>query len=163
MMTIENFAYKYGVTTDNVYMQIHNKNPFIKKIEGIYIIDEKAIERRKKFQKKIWLQSHEYYYELIEYFGNDNRFGAFLEKYTDYTRQGWGDFLRSRLFALLPESIFMYKINKRLWEFFWIARAIIRRRDMRIKSIYKRLPNLDNYDQLTIDNALYQFEKGMTK
>jgi len=55
----------------------------------------------------------------------------------------------------------MYKISKRSWEFFWIARAIIRRRDRRIKSIYKRLPNLDNYDKLTAENALYQFEKGI--
>ena len=152
-MIFSEFCIRYGMTEDALYMRVRNGEKLLFKIDGVWYADDKAMERRLRFKKKIWLKSHDYYYDLITYFKNDNRYAAYLAEKTGYATGSWGDFIRSVLFCVQSDSVLSYKITDRLWLFYRLSRELVRKRN-------RNLPegvsvSLDNYDELTRINTLY--------
>lgn len=147
-VSLDSFVDRYGVNRNHLYVLSHDWHPMFHRVNGKLYIDERALEIRKRFRQRLWLAAHEYYFDIAEYFGNDNKFAIFLAKFTPQKKEAWVDFLRNGLFALPNENIFSYKVKGRLWVFFNICRVIIRRRNRRIRAIYKRHPNLDRYDEI---------------
>jgi len=90
------------------------------------MIDEMFFIRRVAFRKKVWLLSHDMYFELSEHKA-DVDIAKILARYTDRSIGTWSMFLSTKLFSNdMDKSILDYKINSMNWEFFRIARALTR-------------------------------------
>jgi len=142
------FVKEHGLTRNNMYILHSQGCPFVVKDGKNVYVDTTKLYLRKEFRHKIWLKSHDNYYDMIEYFGSENKFAIWLAKYSDISKDSWVDFLSRRLFMLPTDEILSYKVPARLWFFFRATRMVLRYRDKRIERIYKRLPHRDMYDEI---------------
>ncbi len=147
-ISFDGFVEKYDVNKNHLFVLASTGNSMFHRVNNKWYIDEKALIKRKEFVRRVWLTAHEYYFDIAEYFVSDNRFAIFLSRFTPQSKEAWVDFLRNGLFALPNDDVFGYKVKGKLWVFFNICRVVVRRRDRRIRSICKRLPNRDRYDEI---------------
>lgn len=142
------FCEEHDYPQNAIYVKFAEKHPLIHKSSGRIYVDYNGIVKRHEFRKKVWLESHDAYWEFLEYFGSENKFATWLAKYSEFTRGSWVVFLATDLFAEANDDLFGYKVPKRLW-FFWRAtKMVLRYRDRRIKRIYDLHPALDMYDEI---------------
>jgi len=145
---VVDFCKEFNYPRNAIYIKFAEKHPLVHKNGNNIYVDYNGIIKRHEFRKKVWLQSHDAYFELMEHFGSENKFAIWLAKYSDFSKGSWVTFLAIDLFAEMNDDMFGYKIPKRLW-FFWRAtRIVLRYRNRRIKRIYKRLSNRDMYDEI---------------
>ena len=150
---IDEFIDTYNVSEENVYSFISKDRSLVKKHNKALYINKRALERRKEFQKRIWLNSHDNYYRIIEE-SNENRLSIILSKYSKFSKVSWQHFLSTSLFSpsLNDTSIFVNKVSERAWAFYRITTFIIRRIERHEKRIIdrvlSRMPNRDKYKDM---------------
>ena len=129
---VEHFCEKYDTPIANVYthrFQHKPKGVFKKgRYKGDMYIDEYHFIHRKEFQRKVWLRSHDNYYEIAEHI-SDKHLAYILARYTGRSQASWVTFLSQELFSLAPleGTIFNYKIKEKLWEFWRVTTLLLRR------------------------------------
>jgi hypothetical protein len=125
-----NFIAKYELHKNsiNVYKSIGNINPrAFKKIEKENFVDEKYFLRRVEFKKKVWLQSHDFYFWLSKHFIDNHiaRLFAIMDgDDSDRAVNVWNMFLYKTLFYRVEGSILSYYISPTFWKFWRYARWI---------------------------------------
>ena len=149
LVPVPEFSKEHNVSTNNIYVLKKSGSPLIVKIGSNLYVDTDKLYLRKEFRHKIWLKSHEYYYDMMEYFKTETRFAKWIYKYyPDIPYKSWVEFLHFQLFVMPQESIFSVRVPTRMWVFFRLCRVVIRARDRREKRVYKRLPNRDSYEDI---------------
>jgi len=127
-LDIESFCEIHNYTPNNIHCKRFNGSDTFIKVDGNRTyIDELSLIRRKQFQKKIWLDSHDYYYEFMEYFPSESAFARFLGKYYPLGNNNWNEFLSKQLFSLPTDRLFEYRVPDRLWAFYRICRFTTRK------------------------------------
>jgi len=167
MLSSDEFCELFNISKQQIDVTKHNGCKFITTINHKTFVDEKALIRRKEFKKKIWLQNHENFYELIENGITENKLSEILAKFSPNAYLTWTTFFSSRglLFSLsgMDSSVLSNKISSMHWNFFRLSTFIIRRlkrlETNRQQKIYARLPNRDRYAQMNEINAKYNWEK----
>lgn len=135
-LEIHEFCEKYDVNYNSAKSIIckYPDSPISKarvKIGKMFFIREEYIIKRFEFRKKIWLESHSFYYILNEKM-NDNKFAIMLSENLYGTKQDWLQFIRDRLFSTSNvNKVINPTINKRLWDFYRFTRRLIRVADRR--------------------------------
>ena len=148
LVPVPEFCREHNLTRNNIYILHSEGCSFIVKDGPNLYVDTTALYLRKEFRHKIWLQAHDNYYDLMEYFKSENQMAIWLAKYSDINQDSWVDFLARYLFMIPTEGPLKYKVPDRLWFFFRATRMVLRYRDRRIERIYRRLPNRDMYDEI---------------
>jgi hypothetical protein len=120
-----------------------NNSPHVFKFRNKLYVNEEALIRQKKFYEKIWLQSHENYYEITEYI-SDYKLAQLLCHFFNDDMTKWTTFLNQNLFsyAWSDKSLFATKMSDNLWAFFRFSTFLIRRinkYDWKPKRYYKYL------------------------
>ena len=135
ILTINKFCYKYdvNVTSINTNVSNHKDGIMAKSIikgskRGERLIDEEPVKRRLDFVKKIWLESHDNYYEIVE-FMNDYELSKLLYKDIGGSQSSWLMFLNHGLWSLKAGNPFVVNpvANDLLWKFWRFSRAFKRR------------------------------------
>ena len=73
------------------------------------LVDYKFVERRVEFRRKMWLQAHEIYYELMDIFPSQTELARVLSKLDcgHSNPDSWNTFLSNNLFARIDNDNFM--------------------------------------------------------
>jgi hypothetical protein len=131
-MKIAEAADIYDFSMSNLHVQISQgcipESALVRrgKANRVAYIDHTYLVRRKEFEKKIWLESHDHFYWL-------NRtlsialIAEMLAMVTDRSKETWTSFMSGTLFRLPSDSILSSRIYAMAWEFYRITRAIINR------------------------------------
>ena len=118
------FCEKYGVDNNTFYVSIFKKAS--KPMSTKHSIDENFFIRRKEFSKRVWLQCHENYYFLSRHL-KDYELSKILSIFTSNI-QSWSTFISTNMFTTIDErGIFDYKVKPKMWQFFRLTTAIIRK------------------------------------
>ena len=71
IITIQDFCERHDAFATTIYVRKTkghiNPSAFSLNCEGVVMISESFFIRRKAFQKKIWLESHDFYYFLTKH------------------------------------------------------------------------------------------------
>ena len=118
------FCEKHNITKENLYSTCRH---LYVKIDNKNYIDEDFFIKRQEFRKKVWLQSHDYYY-MLSYFLRDYTMAKILSRYTGIKQTSWSSFLNKDLFSLawLDGSILNYKIPMKQWAFFRVTSFLVK-------------------------------------
>jgi len=127
MCDVDTFVYKYNTSRDSIYVAFYNGHKYISKRRNRVYIDDKALIRRREFRKRLWNESHDMLYMMINTIPKFTLAKMLEERYGS-TRASWMTFLSNGLFspAWMDRSILMYKIPKRSWQFYKFAKQMTR-------------------------------------
>lgn len=150
LMKASDFFEKYEMKNVNmISFHYKKKHKYVHKIESRLFIDENALLAWREFNKKVWLRSHELYFEINARL-NDSELAAALGYRTKRKKTTWRDFLEYRLFstAQFERSLFVYEPPEMFKEFF--------REAARIAAIYRRHPNRDKYEDIRKERGVFR-------
>ena len=160
ILTLNEFCGKYTVrvTSINTNISNHRDGIIAKSIikgskRGERLIDEEPIRRRLDFVKKVWLESHDNYYEIAEHI-SDYVFSKLLCRFLGGSVDIWRTFLQSGLFSIRSGNPFVVSptVNNKLWKFWrfstFLIKKLNRMQTQKEEAIYKRLPSRDNFPKI---------------
>ncbi len=127
ILECNSYASLYHCSVDLVYVNYHNKHKYIFKQNNKLYVQVDKLTKRREFAIKIWNQSIDNYYLLIDTIGY-TKLITILCKNLGLSRQNWGQFLDRNLFspAFKERNLLSYKVNKKLWRFYRFTQQYIR-------------------------------------
>ena len=127
-MSINDFSDKYKVSAGAIYVGKHNgslsSNAFKAQYNSLFV-DEEYFIRRERFKRKVWLESHDMFYFLTKHL-SILEVASMLSEFSG-KKSNWSSWMNGPLFQIDDTSIINCKVNSKAWEFYRIARWIIRR------------------------------------
>jgi len=113
------------------------------------------LQRAKEFRKKVWLESHIFYFYLLEKY-EDKEIIKLINYLTNSKYEysiSWYDFTNKKLFTRIDDkSLVDYRINKNLWIFwrrmrhYFIYSFKMQGKKLDIKKLEKQLYTKDLHD-----------------
>lgn len=93
----------------------------------ITLVDYKYAERRLEFRRKMWLQAHDLYYELMEIFESQLELSRVLSRLdcNNATSLTWNTWLSSSLFARIDDTGFILTPRAKDYKFVRFARWLL--------------------------------------
>jgi hypothetical protein len=125
LLSASAFADKYNITSVTTYVRA-KEHPYIYKIDkGVYI-DEQALLQARELKWKVWLESHENYFQITEYI-SARQLGKLLSKYTGKPLHYWEVYMSVDLWSIgwQESSILNYRISEKLFMFHKLTNYII--------------------------------------
>ena len=132
-MRVETFSEVYGVSKESIYTAKSTGTlP-----EGAFRIENKTVymntkffDRRVKFRKRVWLESHDNYFFITKTI-NEYTLANMLSRWVGGSQQSWAVFMSQDLFSPNTKSILRYQVSGRLWLFFrltsWLIQIMFKR------------------------------------
>jgi hypothetical protein len=119
------FADKYAIEPNIIYMRA-KVHPHIHKVGKALYVDEQTLLWYEKMRWKIWLNSHENYYKIVEHI-SANKLAKLLSEYTGETAGSWGIYMSVDLWSTQWQDmgILNYKTPDKLFKFHNITNYII--------------------------------------
>ena len=118
---IHSNEYPYQGDIASIYV-MKGKKPlsWVKPAKIGFYINLGYLQRAKAFRKRVWLESHIFYFYLAEQY-EDKEIIKLINYLTtgkyDYS-YAWYDFINKKLFSRIDDkSMIDYKVNKNLWTF----------------------------------------------
>ena len=157
-----------GISVNNIYQQNSKNHKYIKRVENILgkenvVVNLDRLRYYRKFHRKIWLASHENYYEITSYI-SEYKLAHLLERYVGGKHESWATYMALGLFSMAwaDRSLLHYKIPKLLYKFYrfttLLIRRIKRREAEREQRILANTPNRDKYMQLYTEDQKKWFK-----
>jgi len=127
---LEEFIEKHDVNLNVLYVN-KGKNfypdaVFLKQAKRKMLIDENFFIKRCVFKKKVWNESHDFYFFLTRHISNLQLARLLYKIDKKHSVHSWNNFLAVTLFGLRREDILSYKVEGLTMKFYRYSRWLIR-------------------------------------